>query len=94
MTRRYLAICFLAAALPLVFGCATGRSVYVDPSEVDEKGAQFGDTDMKIMSEEIVSDLMQAPFWLISPRGRPLFRSWVSRIRPVNTSTRMISPIR
>ncbi len=62
MTRRYLAICFLAAALPLVFGCATGRSVYVDPSEVDEKGAQFGDTDMKIMSEEIVSDLMQAPF--------------------------------
>jgi uncharacterized protein (TIGR02722 family) len=62
MTRRFLATCLLAAVLPLVFGCATGRSVYVDPSEVDDKGAQFGDTDMKIMSEEIVSDLMQAPF--------------------------------
>jgi len=62
MTRRFLAIGFLAAILPLLLGCATGRSVYVDPSEVDEKGAQFGDTDMKIMSEEIVSDLMQAPF--------------------------------
>jgi hypothetical protein len=49
-------------SVPLVFGCATGRSAYVDPSVVDEKGSQFGDTDMKLMSEEMISDLLQAPF--------------------------------
>jgi uncharacterized protein (TIGR02722 family) len=52
----------LIVALPLVFGCATGKSTYVDPSTIDEKGAQFGDTDLKLMSEEMVSDLMQSPF--------------------------------
>ncbi len=62
MNSRIGWICLLIALIPLVFGCATGRSAYVDPSVVDEKGAQFGDTDMKLMSEEIVSDLLQAPF--------------------------------
>ncbi len=61
--RRYLlplSICLLAAVV--VMGCATGRSTYVDTNIIDEKGAQFGDTDMKIMAEEMVSDLLQAPF--------------------------------
>jgi uncharacterized protein (TIGR02722 family) len=52
----------LVFAVPCVLGCATGKSAYVDPNTVDEKGAQFGDTDMKLMAEEMVSDLMQAPF--------------------------------
>ncbi|NIO29539.1 MAG: hypothetical protein GTO29_13410 [Candidatus Latescibacteria bacterium] len=62
MNNRIVWICILVLASPIVFGCATGRSVYVDPSTVDEKGAQFGDTDIKLMSEEIVSELLQAPF--------------------------------
>jgi uncharacterized protein (TIGR02722 family) len=62
MRHRFIGICALLFAVPFVFGCATGRSAYVDTSVVDEKGAQFGDTDMKLMAEEIVSQLLQAPF--------------------------------
>jgi uncharacterized protein (TIGR02722 family) len=65
MRHRLYGLCVVLIVLiasMFVLGCATGRSAYVDPSVVDEKGAQFGDTDMKLMSEEIVSQLMQAPF--------------------------------
>jgi uncharacterized protein (TIGR02722 family) len=62
MNVRIALLCALALVAALVTGCATGKSAYVDPSTVDEKGAQFGDTDMKLMSEEMVSDLLQSPF--------------------------------
>ncbi|UCG52687.1 MAG: hypothetical protein JSW58_03820 [Candidatus Latescibacterota bacterium] len=62
MKIRFIGICFVVMATPLVLGCATGKSTYVDTSVVDEKGAQFGDTDMKLMAEEMVSDLLQAAF--------------------------------
>jgi len=62
MNHRLIWMGMLILALPLVFGCATGKSTYVDPTTIDTKGAQFGDTDLKLMSEEIVSNLMQSPF--------------------------------
>lgn len=62
MNRRLIWMGLLIAALPLALGCATGKSTYVDPSTIDEKGSQFGDTDLKLMSEEMVSDLMASPF--------------------------------
>lgn len=62
MNKRIVWISALALVVPLVLSCATGKSAYVDTSVVDEKGAQFGDTDLKLMSEEMISDLMQSPF--------------------------------
>lgn len=62
MTQRIVGTLLVAVAALFVLGCATGRSAYVDTSVVDEKGSQFGDTDMKLMSEEVVSQLLQAPF--------------------------------
>jgi uncharacterized protein (TIGR02722 family) len=62
MKPRLIWLGLLISVVPLVFGCSTGKTVYSDPTTVDEKGAQFGDTDMKLMSEEIVSDLMQSSF--------------------------------
>jgi len=62
MKQRVIGACLIAVAAMFLLGCATGRSAYVDPSVVDEKGSQFGDTDMKLMSEEMVTQLLQAPF--------------------------------
>lgn len=51
----------LAVGLLAVNGCA-GSSRYVNTSTPDNMGSGFSDTDVKLMVDDIMTDLLQAPF--------------------------------
>ena len=57
---RKCAVMLVACLLVPLLGCA-GSSRWVDPSTPDTKGAGMGDTDIKLMVEDTVSDLLQSP---------------------------------
>lgn len=61
VTRRNARVVVLIALMLVVSGCA-GSSRWVDPSTPDTMGAGVGDTDLKMFVDDVVSDLLQAPF--------------------------------
>lgn len=51
----------LSVLLLCLAGCA-GSSRYVSTATPDDMGSAMGDTDIKLLVDDIVSDLLQAPF--------------------------------
>jgi hypothetical protein len=61
IARNRFMSALLAVGLLALVGCA-GSSRYVNTGTPDNKGAGFGDTDVKLLIDDIMSDLLQAPF--------------------------------
>ncbi len=73
--RRILAC--LAATLFFVTGCSSGPQVsYQDPSKVETLTADFGTTDVQMITDKMVSSLLETP---VFGSDRPVI--WVSPIR-------------